>query len=401
MARYRYKVKDQQGKTLTGLVEATDEKNAVKILHERDYLIIKLKIKKDNPLSGLQLKMFRRVSLNDKVNFTRQFSTMITAGLRITDALKILELQSSAAFRPILREILSVVEGGGSLALAMEKFPAVFDQIYVALIKAGESAGVLDRILARLADNLEKKNQFGRQLKGAMIYPAIIISGMGVVGMIMVLYVIPKMMVIYQEFQAELPLPTKILLAISQIATRLWFLLPILLVGVVFGWPILRKNPTFKKELDRFLFKIPIIGKLRQKSILAEFTRTLSLLSGAGILIVEALKIVRRSLGSPLYEEAVAESEKEVEKGYPLATALGHMAIFPPILPQMVSVGEETGKLDEVLAKISVYFEQETEQAVKNLTTAMEPLIMILLGIGVAFLVISIIMPIYNLTSQF
>lgn len=401
MEKFEYKAKDNRGETAKGVVEARDEKQAAKILQEKGFLVISLKIKKEGLVNEFKGRVFARVSLADKVNFTRQLSTMITAGLRVTGALEILEAQSSPGMRRVVGEILRDVEGGGNLASALEKHSEVFDQVYVALIRAGEAAGVLEKVLARLADNLEKQKEFKSKIKGAMIYPAIIISAMILVAVIMIIFVIPKMTAIYEEFQAELPLPTKILLAISKFAISFWWLGLAMIIGLVLGGRIIFKNPKFKKQYDRILFRIPIIGSLRQKAILVEFTRTLGLLVGAGILIINALKIVRRSLGSAIYEQAVEDASKEVEKGLPLAAALARTEVFPPILPQMIAVGEETGKIDEVLIKVSVYFEQEAEAAVKGLTTAIEPLIMIILGVGVGFLVIAVIMPIYNLTSQF
>jgi len=401
MGKFEYKAKDSRGGTIKGIVEARDEKQAAKILQEKSFLVISLKPKKESLINELKGGVFARVTLADKVNFTRQLSTMTTAGLRVTEALEILEIQASPGMRRIVGEILRDVEGGGDLASSLGKHPKVFDQIYVALIRAGEAAGVLEKVLGRLADNLEKQKEFQSKVKGAMVYPVIIISGMIVVAGIMIVFVIPKMTAIYEEFQAELPAPTKILLSISRFATNFWWLGFLMIFGLFAALKTLFKNPLFKRQYDQILFKLPIIGNLRQKMILTEFTRTLGLLVGAGVLIVDALRIVRRSLGSVVYEQAVEDAGREVEKGLSLAAALARTEAFPPILPQMITVGEETGKLDEVLGRVSAYFEQESEAAVKGLTTAIEPLIMIILGVGVGFLIIAVIMPIYNLTSQF
>lgn len=399
MKKFNYRAKDKEGKSITGVVEARNEKQAAKLLRARKLLVVSLTPQKGALVS--QIKVFGRIKMADKVNFTRQLATMMTAGLPITDALTILETQASPTMNQVVGEILGEIEGGSNLADALEKHPGVFDQVYIALIRAGEAAGVLDKILNRLADNLEKQREFNSRVKGAMIYPAIIVGGMILVAAIMIIFVLPRIMVLFEEFQAELPLPTKILLAISKFATSYWWFSLSILVGLVFGWRVLSKNPQFKKQVDRVLFKAPIIGKLRSQIMLTEFTRTLGLLVGAGVLIVDAIEIVQHSLKSPIYEEAIERVANEVEKGLPLATALARTELFPPILPQMVGVGEETGKIDEVLAKVSAYFEQEANASVRGLTAALEPLIMIVLGIGVGFLVISIIMPIYNLTSQF
>jgi len=401
MEKFEYKAKDKLGKTLKGIVEATDEKQAVSILREKGLLVITLKPKKDSFSDTLKSTFFRKISLNDKVNFTRQLATMLTAGLRVTEALEILENQSSPAMRKIVEEVRRDIEGGRDLSSSLEKHPDAFDQIYVALVKAGESAGVLEKVLTRLADNLERQKEFQGKIKSAMIYPIIIILGMVAVAGIMIIFVIPKMTALYEEFQAQLPLPTRILISISKFVTFFWWLILLAIGGMVVGLRVLLKNPTFRRQYDQILFKLPIFGNIRQKSILTEFTRTLGLLVGTGILIVDALRILKGSLGSLIYQEAIEQTAREVEKGLPLASALAETGAFPFVLPQMISVGEETGKLDEVLQRVSNYFQQESENAVKGLTSAMEPIIMIILGIGVAFLMISVIMPIYNLTSQF
>ncbi|MCJ7793045.1 MAG: type II secretion system F family protein [Candidatus Marinimicrobia bacterium] len=400
MKKFNYRAKDKEDKTVKGVVEAQDPKQAARILQEKGLLVIAITPFRKS-LATQAGPIISRITTTDLVNFTRQLSTMVTAGLQLTSALEILENQSRPAMMKVVTEIRREIEAGSTLAKAMEAHPQVFDQVYVALIRAGEAAGSLDKVLARLADNLESKREFQRKITGALIYPAIVILGMGGVGAIMVLFVIPKMMTIYEEFQAELPLTTKILLSISGFITNYWYLAIVLLAGLIFGFRILSKNPQFKTQLDKILFRLPIIGQLKKVTTLTEFTRTLSMLVGSGVLIVDALKITTESFSSPLYRQTMEEATRKVERGIPLATAMAQEDIFPPILPQMIAVGEETGKIDEVLNKVSVYFEQEAETAVKGLTTAMEPIIMIVLGIGVGFLIISVIMPIYNLTSQF
>jgi len=401
MEKFRYKAKDTTGRTVVGLVEATDQKQAVKILQGKKLLVISVVPKGKDLLTTTRAGVFERIKFADKVNFTRQLATMISAGLLLTDALTILENQASPAMSRLVGEILKEVESGGSLSKALEKHPRVFDQVYVALVRAGEEAGILDNILNRLAENLEKQKEFNSKIKGAMLYPVIVVGGMILVAAIMILFVIPRLTSLYEEFQANLPIATKVLIKISKFATNFWWLGLAALVGLVFALPRLLKNPLFKKQSDRLFFRIPIIGRLRQQIMLAEFTRTLGLLIGAGVLIVDALEIVRRSFTSPIYEQAVTQTAQSVQKGFPLATSLAETNVFPPLLPRMISVGEETGKLGEVLSKVSAYFGQEAEASVKNLTTALEPLIMIVLGIGVGFLIIAVLMPIYNLTSQF
>lgn len=401
MAKFNYKAKDKEGKILKGVIETRDEKRAVQILRERKLIVISLKPEGKALFSGASKMVLGRVKTSDLVKFTRQLSTMVTAGLTLTDTLTILKVQANPKMAIVVEAVLRDVEGGSSLADSLARHPAVFDSVYVSLVRSGEAGGVLDKVLNRLADTLEKRQEFISKVRGAMIYPAIVIGAMGIVAGIMIIFVIPRLLVLYEEFEAELPLTTKILLTISHSITSYWWLTLIGLIGAIFGLRMFAKTPLGKKRYDELLFRIPVLGSLRRQMMLTEFTRTFSLLAGAGVLIVDALNILKGAMDSPIYEEAIEEASSQVEKGLPLASALARTGVFPPILPQMIAVGEETGKLEEVFSKVSTYFEQEADTSVRTLTTALEPLIMILLGIGVGFLIIAVIMPIYNLTSQF
>lgn len=401
MKRFSYRAKDKTGKLVSGRVEATSSQLAARLLREKGLVVISITPERESIFSLIK-KIRERVTLSDLATFTRQLSTMITAGLPITDALIILRSQASVAMSQVVSQVLLDVEGGSSLADAMEKHPKVFTKVYVSIVKAGETGGVLDEVLSRLADNLEKEREFRSKVKGALIYPAIVIVGMFAVATIMMLFVIPRLTSLYKEFNAQLPLATQVLISVSGFATRFWFAgLGLLILGI-WGFNIFRKSEVGRRKVDEWIFRIPIVGPLQRQIILTEFTRTLGLLVGAGISILEALNVVADAVGNVIISDAIRASAVQVEKGFPLAYALSQQGeVFPPMLYQMLSVGEETGKLDEVLGKVSHVFEVESEQQVKGLTSAIEPLIMILLGVGVGFLVIAIILPIYNLTSQF
>lgn len=398
MKKYGYKAINDKGKKIEGVVEAQDAKGAARLLRARNFFIISIAPQKDSffPKVGL-----RRVSLEDKVNFTRQLSTMLNSGLALAEGLSILEFQASPAMGKVISEILNEIEGGSNFASALAKEPKIFDKVYISLVQAGEAAGILDVILNRLAENLENSKNLRSRVKSAMIYPVIVIIGMVVVSLIMLVFVIPRLMSFYQEFQAQLPLPTRIFLTLSGLVRTYWWFGLILTGAAVYSYRFFSHFPSFKKRYDQINFRIPVFGKIRQQIMLAEFTRTLGLLVGSGVLLVDALNIVKDSFGSPVYKEALTKATKEVEKGFPLSYSLAQTEVFPPMIPQMISVGEETGKLDEILGRVANYFDQEAEILVKGLTTAIEPFIMILLALGVAFLVIAVIMPIYNLTSQF
>ena len=400
MPTYFYKAKNAQGQETRGTVEVGDQKQALAILREKNIYPFFLKEKTENFLTFILKRLIYRVTLTDVSTFTRQLATMISAGLPLTEALVLLKSQGKPALAEATEGILRDVEGGLSLAGALEQHPKIFSPVYVSLVRAGESAGVLDNILNRMADNLESQREFQAKIKGAMIYPIVIVTGMILVATIMMIFVIPKLLSLYQEFDAQLPAATKALISISNLSVRFWWVVLLGLVGLAYAYKMFNSKKSGKRKIDEFKFKIPVAGKLINKTTLAEFTRTLGLLIGAGVPITEALEISAKTANNLVIEEGIEIANKQVKKGLPLSSAIAKNEFFPPIVSQMLSVGEETGKLDEVLLKVSKYFQSESEESLKGLTTAIEPLIMIVLGVGVGFLIIAIILPIYNLTSQ-
>ncbi|MBT4124437.1 MAG: type II secretion system F family protein [Candidatus Pacebacteria bacterium] len=400
MAIFSYTAKNPHGETVKGKVEAQDKSQAAGVLISRKLLVIDISLLSGSGLSVLSGAL-NKVKHEDLVNFTRQLSTMIDAGLPLATGLNILKEQDNPAMKEVVSSLLREVEGGSTFAKSLAKQSDVFDRTYIQLVKAGELGGVLDKVLDKLAENLEKDKEFKAKTKGAMIYPIIVFIAMLVVGFVMMIFVIPKLTDMYKDFGAELPLPTLILMSVANFMAKYWWLILSIIGGGVSGLRSWNKTKIGQRKIDGFLFKVPIIGTLRQKIILTSFARTLSLLLNSGVPLLNALMIVTESMDSILYREAMQSISKKVEKGVSLSGAVSVFSLFPGILHQMLAVGEETGKLDEVLLKLSKYFESESEQAVKNLTSAMEPLIMVVLGIGVGAMVIAIIMPIYSLTSQF
>jgi type IV pilus assembly protein PilC len=401
MEKYNYLASNKKGEKVKGLIEAVNQVQAISILRSKGFFVIKLERIEVLPPWMLWLKSLQKVKSAHVVHFTRQLATMINAGLPLNDALSILKYQSSLAMAKIIDDVLRDIEGGASFHQALSRFPDVFNPVYLSLIRSGEAAGVLEKILVRLADNLEKEQDFKSKTKNALIYPMIVTFAMVTVAVVMVIFVIPKLTSLYAEFGATLPLFTRILIGISNFAVRSWYIVAVILGGGSYGLWRWKQTKTGQEMIDKYVLKVPIFGKLRSRMILTEITRTLSLLAEAGIPVIEALEIVAGAADNVTFANSIKTAAKEVEKGVPLAAAIGKYEHFPPIVPQMIAVGEETGKVDEVLMNVSRYFESESEQAVKALTTAIEPLMMILLGVGVAFLVIAIVMPIYNLTSQF
>lgn len=404
MPKFGYRARDWNGALVKGVLDQPDEATVVESIRGSGLVPISVYRVTDNIFSNLVRLVSGRVGLKEVSTFTRQLSTMMTAGLALTDALSL--LQKQAAENPLMAEImehaLTTVKGGQPLARALEKYERVFGSAYVASIKAGEEGGVLEEILKKLADNLEGENEFRAKVKGAMIYPVIVIVGMIVVTVIMMVVVVPKLTSLYADFgTAQLPMVTRILMDISGFAAKTWFLLPVLAGGIYSFVKISQQNDNLRYRRDKLLLKIPIMGELSHKTILANTNRTLSMLLSAGISLVEALRIVSDVAGNEVYRLAYLKIAERVQKGFSIASSFEETGIFPIIVDQMITTGEATGKLDEVLLRVSSYFSAEAEQSVKALTSAIEPLIMIVLGVGVAFLVIAVIMPIYNLTSSF
>jgi len=400
--RYRYKAKDQSGQPITGEVEAPTTEVAAKLIRQKGLFPISIVILRDSPFAFIS-KIRSRISYGDTAVFTRQLATMVNAGLPLTEALLILRTQAKPALQKVVAQILADVEAGQSLSASMSKHPDIFSSSYVALVHSGEVGGVLDDVMVRLADNMEKEQEFRGKVKGALIYPAIIVVGMVGVGLIMMIFVIPKLLSLYSEFGAKIQLPfaTRVLIGISGVLTKFWPIFLILVIGGIYGFQAYRKTPVGRRKIDELLLKIPIFGELQRQVILTELTRSLSLMVGSGVSILESLTISSDVVGNMVMADALRDSARQVEKGFPVAFAFAkHPEAFPYLLSQMIAVGEETGKMDEVLRKVSHVFEVESDQRVKTLTASIEPIVMIFLGIGVGFLVIAVILPIYNLTTQ-
>lgn len=398
--RFKYSARDAKGGKSQGTIDAMDVKAAVASLREMGFLPINI-VAEGQGLDLMNLSFgSKNASKKDVTNFTRQLATMITAGLPLTDALNLLKLQSAPAMASVVTSILADVQGGVALSESMARHPEVFSTIYVALIRAGEAAGVVETVLNRLAENMEKSREFTGKVKGAMVYPVIVLVGMVAVMVLMMVFVVPKITTLYGEFNAQLPWSTKLVIGVSNFLIKFWWLAGIMLAGLVAGVRFLLNSPEGRTWWDGIFYKIPIAGALAKNMMLTELTRTLSLLIGAGVAIVDALNISAGAVENVVTERAVKAIAKQVERGFPVSISFSESPIFPSILGQILAVGEETGKMDEVLIKLSHYFETDAEEKVKGLTSAIEPLIIIVLAVGVGFLMFAIIMPIYGITDK-
>ncbi len=398
--KHAYKAAKQDGKIVTGLIEAKDPKEAASYLRKEGLMPIQLITPKDTGMSSL-LAFRNRVGFKDLVFFTRQLSSMLTSGLTLMQALSILKNQvQNSAMSEMLEDIITNVQEGQSFSLAIAKYPKVFSPIYISLIRAGETSGLLDKVLLRLADNLEKEQKLRGTIKGALTYPIIVVVLMIVVISVLMVFVIPQLTVLYTSLNFPLPLSTRIIIGMSYVVSHYWYLL---LLGVGGGYFYFNKwhhTETGKLIIDVWTLKIPLFGKLITQATMADFTRTFGLLVGTGTLVVESLNRSAEILSNVVYKKAVQSVTKKVEKGISIGDSLSSSLVFPPLVVETVRIGEQTGKLDESLTKISEYYEREVEQSVKVLTTALEPAVIIVLAICVGFLVISIITPIYGLITS-
>lgn len=399
MAIFSYKARDFSGLDHTGTIETVDASRAARLLSKKGLVVTSITEKRSE--SSLFNKYFNRVSFDDLVISTRQLSTMIESGLVLSEAISILVgQQSSPVFKKVWEEVLRDINSGLDLASSLKKHPEVFPPLFCSLVKAGEQAGNLDVILTEMANNLERDREFRSRVRGAMVYPIMVMSMMIVVVCVMMFFVIPRLTSLYTQSSIDLPLPTKILIGMSNFFLGYWWLILISLVGGSFAFRKWVSTPEGKYTFDEFVLKVPLIGKIVRGTSLTSFTRTFGLLTTAGVPILDSITIVSDVTNNAVYKKALGETRLGIERGLTMSAQLDEVGVFPKIVSQMYRVGEETGKVDKISFKLAEYFESEADHLVKNLTVIIEPLILVILGVGVGFLVLSIILPIYKLTTS-
>lgn len=396
---FSYQARDNSGTLKVGTVEAMDSSAAFGILQSHGLIIIKI-----SPLTKLNIlasiNIIDRVSMKEVVLFSRQLATLIDAKVPIVQALEILRGQlSSKKLQEITLEISEKVQSGESLSAALAGYPDIFSKLYVSLIRAGELSGTIDEAFSYLANQLEKDYDLRSKIRGALSYPAFILSALFIVGFLMFVFVLPPLVSVLQEAAVELPITTRILIAATSLVNGFWWLMAILLVGALVGLRIYSKTFVGAYFLDYIKIKMPIFGKLMQRIYLARFSRNLSTLLRGGIPIVRALESVADIVGNRVYTDVIFEAAGKVRNGKSIAAAFGENNQFPLIISQMIQIGESTGKLQEILEKLAIFYEKEVEGLVKVLTTLLEPIVMILIGLAVAVMVAGILLPIYNLAS--
>jgi type IV pilus assembly protein PilC len=389
----------KKGRKLKGELEAVTEQIAESQLKKRSLKILKLKPKPKDLFAGLAF-MQPKVKNKDIVIFTRQFSTMIDAGLPLVQGLNILAEQNpNPTFKSILRQLTKDVEGGSTLAEAMKKHPKVFDNLFVNLIAAGEVGGILDTILQRLATFIEKAEELKSRIKGALTYPIVVIAIAFIVIAVILIFVIPVFQDMFASFGSALPAPTQLVVAMSDFmkGNIHWIILAI--IAFVFAFKQYANTKGGRKTIDTWSLKLPVFGDLLKKTAVARFTRTLGTMMSSGVPILDSLEIVAKTAGNVVIEEIIYDVRGSIAEGQTIAEPLSENDIFPGMVIQMISVGEATGALDTMLGKIADFYDKEVDAAVDALTSMLEPLLMLFLGGAIGGLVVAMYLPIFTMAG--
>ncbi len=397
---YAYKVKDRSGQLVDGVMDADNVAAVVAKLRQMGYTVINIQEKiKSQKSKGIAL-FKKKVKSKDITVFSRQFATMINSGLSLTKSLNILAEQTG---NPALAEVISSlqkdVEAGQALSEAMIRHPQVFSSLFVNMVRAGETGGVLDEVLLRVAEHYEKDMALKAKIKSAMAYPIIMFIMSMLIVFAMITFIVPVFVNMFSTLGGELPLPTKMLVVMSDGIRRFWYLLILAVLGLRFAIKNYKKTPQGKFFFDRLKLKLPVFGELNTKLAVARFTRTFGTLVASGVPILQGLEIVSEAANNEVISRSVKEARASIKEGETIAKPLGNSKIFPPMVVQMISVGEETGALDAMLTKIADFYDQEVAAMVESLTSLIEPLMIAAMGVIIGGIIISLYLPMFKLIT--
>ena len=398
MAMYTYTARTPSGDIQNGEVDVPSREEVVSYLRRNRMVPVKVEEKKGAAGGGFSLGT--GIQTRDIVIFTRQFATMINSGLPLVQSLDILAKQSeNKALRKVIEEILYDVESGQTLADAIGKHPKVFTDLYKNMVAAGEAGGILDTILLRLATFLEKADALKRKIKGAMIYPAVIFTVAGAAVSVLLIFVIPTFQEMFASAGVQLPMPTLIVIGLSEFLQAYWWGV----FGAIIAFLVLirqwYKTPGGQLVLDKLILNVPILGPLQRKAAIARFTRTLGTLVSSGVSILDGLEITARTAGNRVIHDAIMESRTSIAGGETISEPLKKSGVFPPMVVQMINVGEQTGGLDEMLTKIADFYDEEVDAAVEALLSALEPIMIVFLGVVVGGMIIAMYLPIFDMVN--
>ena len=400
--RFNYLARSQKGETQTGAVEASSYSTALRALQDKGLIVVNLKNAQKSALFSREIKLFQKVKRKDIFIFFRQLAILVDSDVPLVQSLKVLSAQTdSRVLREVIGEMANNIDGGMSFSNALKKRPKVFSAFSVNLIKSGEVSGRMQETLNYLADHLEKEYYLISKVRGAMTYPAFILGVFVIVGVLVMVMVIPNLTSILLEAEQELPWSTKIVIATSDfIRGSGWLILVFLIIigAVIARW---KKTARGRFYWDAFKLKIPIFGKIFQKTYLARFADNLSTLVKGGVSIIQSLNVSGQVVGNAVFQQIIFKARDDVKIGRSISSVLEKRKEFPPMFSQMIKTGEKTGKLDVILGKISSFYSKEVENIVNNLSQIIEPLLIVILGLGVSILVFAVFIPIYSLTGAF
>ena len=396
MPRFTYSARTSNGELKSASIEAPSRDDAVAQLRRQRLTIIKV-----DESQGTPKKISGSIGMRDIVIFTRQFSTMINAGLPLVQALDILGGQSeNKVLAAVLRDVVFDVESGNTVADAMRKHPKAFSDLYTNMVAAGEVGGILDTILNRLAVFMEKNDALVRKVKGAMIYPMVILGVAGLCIVILLWKVIPVFRTMFDSVGMELPLPTQVVIGLSDFLTSFWWAILVGGVGLFFFFKQYYATPAGQLVIDRTLLKLPILGDVLRKSAVSRFTRTLGTLTSSGVSILDGLEITARTSGNRVVQDAIMNSRASIAGGDTISGPLKKSEVFPPMVISMISVGEQTGGLDEMLTKIADFYDDEVDAAVGGLLALLEPIMIVFLGVVVGGMIVAMYLPIFDMVNS-
>ncbi len=402
METFYYEATTREGTIVNGTLEVESERSAIDRIQDMGYFPLKVSkaVQRENPINRLWLSVRNRITTGDVMGFTYQVGVLLDAGFTLDKSLSILsELTEKEKMKELVRDVLSQVRGGRSFSDSLLKYPSVFPMFYVNMIKAGEAGGFLENTISRMAEYLENSERLREDVRSALIYPAIlsIVGGSAVV--VLLTFVVPQFAKIFTDMGRNLPLPTVILLSVSGILVRFWWVILLFLGTVVFMIRRYLRGEDGRRAWDRMKFNLPVFGKLFKETAVSRFARTLGTLLASGVPILNALQIVKGTLGSEKIAEIISRVRESVRKGRGLSEPLRESDIIPPLAVHMVTVGEETGRLDEMLIKIADRFDMEVRTTVKRLLSLLEPALILIMGIMVGFIVIAMLTAIFSINE--
>lgn len=396
MPVYIYSARTVTGDIQTGNVELPNREAVIGHLRRQRLIPVTVREKPKE----ITLSFGRKVKMKEIVHFTRQFATMVNSGLPLVQCLDILAQQSENKFLArAIREVQADVESGATLADALKNHPKVFSELYVNMVAAGEAGGILDTVLLRLAVFLEKNEALVRKVKGAMIYPGVILSVAVIAITVLLVFVIPTFENMFASVDLTLPAPTRFVIFLSDMIQSYWWLVLISIVTGIWALRTYYKTSAGRLQIDRFLLRVPILGDLLRKSAVARFTRTLGTLLSSGVSILDGLEITAKTAGNRVIHDAVMRSRSSIAGGETIAEPLKQSGVFPPMVTQMINVGEQTGTIDEMLEKIADFYDDEVDTAVEALLAAMEPMLIVFLGVVVGGMIVSMYLPIFDMIN--